>query len=474
VGGNFDFTSLDNIKAQRFYATRRAPIFHYALFANQYGGGDSSGISRDIPASDFVVTLGAFVPAGGNRFQQAGTFIHELGHNLGLKHGGDDHLPNNKPNYLTVMNYSFQMSGAIRSNGRADYNYSTRLLPSLDESFLSEPVGISDPDNHRTVWFDQAGVRRESGTGVPLPAVDWFRNNLIDPGTVAVDINGNAGAPETGANALRGFNDWPAVVFDGGGRIGSSAARGQAGVPGTNPIEVSRDELESFIPPEVRQRMDCSTEESVNVTPETGGSAPLIVTFDASASTAPCGTIASYSWDFGDGNSDNGAIVTHTYVNPGEYAANLSLTDNNGNINYVQFDYIIVVNPAGTCSYSISPLTAYCDYSGGDGFTINVTAPNGCSWGAVSNDAWINILSGGSGTGGGIVSYVVRENFTGGARIGTITIAAQTFTVFQNGTAACTYTISPIFANFTASAGTGSITVTTPEQCAWQAVSNAA
>ena len=36
--------------------------------------------------------------------------MHELGHNLGLRHGGDD-LPNFKPNYLSVMNYSFQLTG---------------------------------------------------------------------------------------------------------------------------------------------------------------------------------------------------------------------------------------------------------------------------------------------------------------------------------------------------------------------------
>lgn len=162
MGGNFDFSGLDNIKAIRFFPTRRSPIFHYCLFANQYGGGASSGISRDIPATDFVITLGLFAPAGGNRFQQAGTFIHEMGHNLGLKHGGDDHFPNNKPNYLSVMNYSFQMSGAIKGNGRGEYNYSTRSLGALDENLLNEGIGISDPDNHRTAWLDQIGIRQES------------------------------------------------------------------------------------------------------------------------------------------------------------------------------------------------------------------------------------------------------------------------------------------------------------------------
>ena len=36
--------------------------------------------------------------------------MHELGHNLGLRHGGDDNV-HRKPNYLSVMNYSFQTTG---------------------------------------------------------------------------------------------------------------------------------------------------------------------------------------------------------------------------------------------------------------------------------------------------------------------------------------------------------------------------
>jgi PKD repeat protein len=40
-----------------------------------------------------------------------------------------------------------------------------------------------------------------------------------------------------------------------------------------------------------------------------------LVTFDGSASYDPDGgSIVSYSWDFGDGNSDTGMVVTHTYT----------------------------------------------------------------------------------------------------------------------------------------------------------------
>ncbi|MFO1002330.1 MAG: M66 family metalloprotease [Planctomycetaceae bacterium] len=48
--------------------------------------------------SDFIVTLGQWGGGtGGTDDEKVGTFIHELGHTLGLTHGGSDHV-NFKPN----------------------------------------------------------------------------------------------------------------------------------------------------------------------------------------------------------------------------------------------------------------------------------------------------------------------------------------------------------------------------------------
>lgn len=56
----------------------------------------------------------------------------------------------------------------------------------------------------------------------------------------------------------------------------------------------------------------------------------------------------------------------------------------------------------------------------------------GCDWTAVSNDAWITVTSGASGSGAGTVGYDVAENL-GAARVGTITVAGYTHTVYQAG-----------------------------------------
>ena len=52
--------------------------------------------------------------------------------------------------------------------------------------------------------------------------------------------------------------------------------------------------------------------------------------FDPSASSDPDGSVATYEWDFGDGQSliTSTAIAAHTYTAPGEYTVTLTVTDN--------------------------------------------------------------------------------------------------------------------------------------------------
>jgi all-beta uncharacterized protein/BACON domain-containing protein len=82
------------------------------------------------------------------------------------------------------------------------------------------------------------------------------------------------------------------------------------------------------------------------------------------------------------------------------------------------------------CSYTISPTTQTIAKAGGSG-TVSVTTIPGCSWTATSQDSWIVVTGGGSGTGNGTVTYTVASN-PGGSRKGTIKIAGKTFTVQQN------------------------------------------
>jgi photosystem II stability/assembly factor-like uncharacterized protein len=125
-----------------------------------------------------------------------------------------------------------------------------------------------------------------------------------------------------------------------------------------------------------------------------------------------------------------------------------------------------------TCGFSLSPASAFFNDSGGSG-SIALAAATGCGWTAVSNDIWITLTSSASGTGSDPVTYEVRENFTGSPRMGTMTIAGQTFTVLQDaGLADCTYFVSPLNSAFSSSGGIGAFSVLSEERCAWMATSN--
>ena len=85
---------------------------------------------------------------------------------------------------------------------------------------------------------------------------------------------------------------------------------------------------------------------------------------------------------------------------------------------------------AAPCSYSINPNNRDFSEDGGTG-TVTVTTAAGCTWTAVSNDSWITITSGASGSGNGTVGYRVASN-SGNRRRGTMTIAGRTFDVDQD------------------------------------------
>lgn len=87
------------------------------------------------------------------------------------------------------------------------------------------------------------------------------------------------------------------------------------------------------------------------------GKAPLTVTFDATGSTDADGDALTYAWDFGDGTTDTGLIVSHVFSLVGNYNVSLTVTDTEGASNEavvsitVSEDDIIVDPPSGDNKY---------------------------------------------------------------------------------------------------------------------------
>jgi hypothetical protein len=88
---------------------------------------------NSVPGNDLIVSLGGFAGdpghgggvnsngwlSGPDDFNQWRTLAHELGHTLGLRHGGNDNNSQKGNNYLSLMSYSHQV---IRSSPVSSYS----------------------------------------------------------------------------------------------------------------------------------------------------------------------------------------------------------------------------------------------------------------------------------------------------------------------------------------------------------------
>ncbi|MFD9406860.1 hypothetical protein ACFWBN_07520 [Streptomyces sp. NPDC059989] len=209
-------------KSMNFDRPRRL-VFHYGQIVPQPGVAtcpEQSGGEGEVGGNDFVVFN-----------VDAGTIMHELGHNLNLRHGGHEPKPNCKPNYVSVMNYDLQ-EGIPRVGGGTILDFSpprrtvdgtsrgTGPLPDLRENALTEPTILDGADpNNRFMFVDSTGQKLPNNLNT---SPNW--NHDTDPpfeSTVPatnIDDAGPAPLREPAAciNAstnelLHGSDDWNSV-----------------------------------------------------------------------------------------------------------------------------------------------------------------------------------------------------------------------------------------------------------------------
>ncbi|MBA2479261.1 MAG: PKD domain-containing protein [Planctomycetes bacterium] len=163
------------------------------------------------------------------------------------------------------------------------------------------------------------------------------------------------------------------------------------------------------------------------------GTAPVSVTFDGSNSTDADGTIASFSWNFGDGTSGSGASVNHVYATAGTYAAVLRVTDNLGASSTITLTISVTVPPAGNqppvARVSATPTSGIAPVSVGFDGSASTDAD-----GTISSYAW-SFGDGTTGTGSSVnhvyaasgsydVRMIVTDN-SGATSSETITITVS-------------------------------------------------
>lgn len=232
----FQEANFYTLLSSNFVPTGRLPVFHYAV-----AGAWMSQDTRPMPAVDdntsglapgnklgFMVTLGGWADGVNDQGEQTGTFMHELGHVLGLDHsggeGGGDPV-NWKPNYPSIMNYAYQTRGVFRS-GTPVFDYSRDNTLDVDETMLTESGGInlgSNPSGYGTSYSclttDAAGnTTRNVFTQAALSPVDWSCDTTTPNGGTGFDANGSGGQ---GVNK-GSTSDWSRLLFKTGG-VGKGA-----------------------------------------------------------------------------------------------------------------------------------------------------------------------------------------------------------------------------------------------------------
>jgi len=166
-------------------------------------------------------------------YNEAGVFMHELGHTLGLDHAGGQKAPpadgsdeiNCKPNYFSVMNYAYSLAlpgkasfvdgapdGMVVLDARPiDYG---RVDGSLDTQHLDETTGIIDPSGGLFAFFHNTKRIVAQTTG----PIDWNRSMGIDGVPVDVtDLNVYAhfegDCVHTSERVFTSRNDWSVLRY---------------------------------------------------------------------------------------------------------------------------------------------------------------------------------------------------------------------------------------------------------------------
>ena len=218
-GNSFAASDISNLNAN-FYAAKaanfnadRAMIFRYAISARPKAG--FGGGWGEIGGNDFI-----------EYNHDGGTIMHELGHTLNLRHGGNVN-DNCKPNYVSVMNYDNQF-GINQAGGGTIFDYSPPRfaagrgqapLGTLTENNLNEAALLDNTDaTNQFVFIDNAGalVRNQLNQTADYNA----DGDTTDSGiTVNIDTSSAAGWPPACANAsttdvLTGYDDWTNIVLN--------------------------------------------------------------------------------------------------------------------------------------------------------------------------------------------------------------------------------------------------------------------
>jgi len=146
------------------------------------------------------------------------------------------------------------------------------------------------------------------------------------------------------------------------------------------------------------------------------------------SSSVGTNAFGGWIWDAADGT-----VLLNDLVPLGWNVLTALSISNNGLI-LAQASYMggasqwVELIPTG-CGFSLTPPSLSFGAGAGSS-SLTVTTTSACAWQAVSNSPWLTITAGSNGTGNGTINFNFSAN-TGPARVGTLIVGGQTFTVNQ-------------------------------------------
>ncbi len=217
-----------------------------------------------------------------------------------------------------------------------------------------------------TIRFDNTVVRFDSAR--TTRAFQVTANNLAQPGILAF------AAAQTDDPALPGNIDilrsWYTVI----GAVGATVT---TNTTITDVISSTQTKLTSQTRAAEGTLTVSNTTTSPNqaptavITGPTAGAVGASLSFSGSQSSDPDGSIASYAWNFGDGQSGTGATVTKSYSTAGTYTVRLTVTDAQGATGTK--DQQVVITASAPTTGSVAGTVTSSLGGGLGGVTITVT-----------------------------------------------------------------------------------------------------
>ncbi len=227
-----------------------------------------------------------------------------------------------------------------------------------------------------------------------------------------------------------------------------------------NGAKIERAILSSFPPPASCTFVLSASSVTVGASTTTGTVGVTGPAGCAYTAVAPSGSFASIT--NGASGSGSGSIGYSVQANSGgPRSATLTIAG-----------LSFTINQFNGCVFGLTPSNATAPASGGTGsFSLGASGSN-CSFTAVSNNpSFLSINGSAAGSGTASISYMFATNSSSTGRTGTITVAGQTFTLVQAGTA-CGYSLAQAAQAFTSAGGTGTVILQAPAGCPWTAQSN--